>query len=145
MCRLSLLSTTALPPRLLLLPVRLISSMLAIGATVRLRRLILRRLLGVIPKRDSITATHIRALNTLVSSAGFAQAHDGAPAAIAIAALGLGVPQAVFVRFVVRVAAAGAAADAEEPEERGDDGERGGDPGDGEGARADFYADVVGV
>lgn len=135
--------SSPLPASLLLLPIRLISSILAIRAAIRLRGLILRRLLRVIPQRHPV-APNIRALNTLVSGAGFAQAHDGASAGV-LAALGLGVPQAAFVVFVVRVAAAGAAADGEEPEERGDDGEGGGDPGDGEGTRADFHFDVVGV
>lgn len=134
-----------LPARLLLLPIRLIGILLllAISATVRLRRLILSGLLRVVPERHPVAAD-VRALDALVGGASLAQAHDGASAG-RVAALGLSLPQAAFVGFVVGVATAGAAADGEEPEERGDDGQRGCDPRDGERARADADFDVVGV
>ena len=89
----------------------------------------------------------MRALDTLITRAGLAQAHDGAPAAAAFVALGLGVPEAALalaVAAVVRVVAAGAAADGAQPEEGCDDGEGGCDPGYGEGAGAEGDFDVVG-
>ena len=89
----------------------------------------------------------MRALNTLVAGSGLAQAHNGAPAAAAFVALGLGVPEAALalaVAAVVRVVAAGAAADGAQPEEGCDDGEGGCDPRYGEGAGAEGDFDVVG-
>jgi hypothetical protein len=137
---------SSLPPRRLLLPIRLKGIVLlrSVTTTIRLRRLISGRLLRVVPERHSVAAS-MRALNTLVAGSGLAQAHDGTPAAAA--ALGLGVPEsalALAVAAMVRVVAAGAAADGAQPEEGCDDGEGGCDPGDGEGAGAKAYFDVVG-
>jgi hypothetical protein len=137
-----------LPPRRLLLPVRLKSIVLlrSISTAIRLRRLVSGRLLRVIPQRHPVTSS-MRALNTLITRTGLAQAHDGAPAAAAFVALGLGVPEsalALAVAAVVRVVAAGAAADGAQPEEGCDDGEGGCDPGYGEGAGAEGDFDVVG-
>jgi hypothetical protein len=87
----------------------------------------------------------MRALNTLVARARFAQTHDRAPPAAAF--LRLRAPKsalALAVAAVVRVVAAGTAADRAQPEEGRDDGEGGCDPGDCEGAGAEVYFDVVG-
>jgi hypothetical protein len=87
----------------------------------------------------------MRALNTLVARARFAQTHDRAPPAAAF--LRLRAPKsalALAVAAVVRVVAAGTAADGAQPEEGRDDGEGGCDPGDCEGAGAEVYFDVVG-
>jgi hypothetical protein len=135
-----------LPTSLLLLPIRLKSITLLlrrIPTAIRRRRLVSRRLLRVIPQRHSVT-TRMRALNTLVARARFAQTHDRAPAA---AFLRLRVPKsalALAVAAVVRVVAAGAAADGAQPEEGRDDGEGGCDPGDCESTGAEVYFDVVG-
>lgn len=136
-----------LPPRRLLLPVRLkpIALLLRrIPATIRRGRLVSSGLLRVVPERYSVTS-RMRALDTLVSRPGLAQAHDRAPASLS--ALGLGVPEAALalaVTAVVRVVAAGAAADGAQPEEGRDDGEGGRDPGYCQGAGAEVYLDVVG-
>ena len=137
-----------LPPRRLLLPIRLKSIVLlrSISPAVRLRRLVSGRLLRVVPQRHPVTSS-MRALDTLVAGSGLAQAHNGAPAAAAFVALGLRVPEAALalaVAAVVRVVAAGAAADGAQPEEGCDDGEGGCDPGYGEGAGAEGDFDVVG-
>lgn len=129
------------PPRLLLLPVGLVSIRLRVAATVRLRRLVGSGLLRVVPKRDPVCA-NVWALDALVTRAGLSEAHDGTPP---VTALGFCIPESTLVRLVMRVAAAGAAADGEEPEEGRDDREGSGDPGDGERASADRDLDVVWV
>ena len=48
----------------------------------------------------------MRALNTLVAGSGLAQAHNGAPAAAAFVALGLGVPEAALALAVAAVVVA---------------------------------------
>lgn len=82
-----------------------------------------------------------RASHTLVATRLL---HSCASSVVSLA-LGLCIPQASLVVFVVRVATAGAAADTKEPEERRADGKYCCKPSDSERVGADFDFDVVGV